>query len=604
MSTDNRTTLNDCSATTGWTGDDSVAVTTLAGLFFEGSSSLSCQFSNADEYMLTTSIPGSPLDLSDATIWMLVKDNLQETQTNGGIKLVLQDGTDIIGYEIGGNDLPGLPLSLYFYSIRFDVSNSAAFTAHAFAGSEGALAKTAITGVGYGTYHLSKAQGAIDNCFMDRISAIANGSPALTINGGTSGTPETLADVVGDDVTNGWGLVNNPKGSEFGIFCSTEIGSTSANSYFEQVDSQIYLNGEGVTAGNFNTSLIGGGAFTNSFVMTGCVVVNIGTASNITTNDSSVNVMKITDCSFVDTGTITLPDADVGNKHVNNTIFTGCGLIQLGTGYMDNVTFNSPSNALGAVQITGGPDNQTGLIFNSGGTGHAVYITVTGSANLPNWTYNGYDAADETTDSVFYNNSGGAVTLYVLAGGDIPSVRNGVGATTTVIAAAVTVKVTAVKVDGTPIQNARVLLTASNGTGDFPFDETVTISNSGTTATVTHTGHGMQTGDYVQIIEASLPANNGVFSITVTTVNAYTYTMLSTPGSSPTGTIKATFAALYGLTDVNGEVSTTRVYATAQPVTGKTRKSTTSPYFKEGVLTGSIGISTGYDATAVMISDE
>jgi hypothetical protein len=70
---------------------------------------------------------------------------------------------------------------------------------------------------------------------------------------------------------------------------------------------------------------------------------------------------------------------------------------------------------------------------------------------------------------------------------------------------------------------------------------TVTISNSGTTATVTHTAHGRNSGDRALIAGASLSANNGVFTITSTGANTYTYTMGSSPGSSPTGTITATF---------------------------------------------------------------
>lgn len=168
----------------------------------------------------------------------------------------------------------------------------------------------------------------------------------------------------------------------------------------------------------------------------------------------------------------------------------------------------------------------------------------------------------------------------------------------------VTITAKAVTETGAPIQNALVLLKASDGTGPFPFDETVTIVNSGTTATVTHTAHGMASGDYVQITGANLENNNGVFQITVTGTNTYTYVMGSAPGSSPTGTIKATFVALFGLTDVNGDVTTSRIYQSAQPVTGWSRKSSSAPYYKQGILTGTVSITLGYSGTSVMVLDQ
>ena len=147
---------------------------------------------------------------------------------------------------------------------------------------------------------------------------------------------------------------------------------------------------------------------------------------------------------------------------------------------------------------------------------------------------------------------------------------------------------------------------ASNGTGPFPFEETVTISNSGTTATVTHTSHGMQNNDYINIdlsasgSEKTHYQNDGVFQITYIGVNSYSYTMLSAPGSSPSGTITATFVALTGLTDVNGDKSTTRVYPSDQPVTGWARK---TPQYKTAPLFGAVDDVNGYSSTGVMIDD-
>lgn len=141
--------------------------------------------------------------------------------------------------------------------------------------------------------------------------------------------------------------------------------------------------------------------------------------------------------------------------------------------------------------------------------------------------------------------------------------------------------------------------------GPLPDQDPVTISNSGTTATVTHTGHGMLNNDYVYIEGGDIVANEGVFQITYISANSYSYTMASSPGSSPTGTITSTFVGLFGLTNSSGVKSATaRVYSSDQLLTGWARKSTSSPYYKEAPLRGTVSSSAGLSATGVLTSDE
>jgi hypothetical protein len=80
--------------------------------------------------------------------------------------------------------------------------------------------------------------------------------------------------------------------------------------------------------------------------------------------------------------------------------------------------------------------------------------------------------------------------------------------------------------------------------------------------------------------------------------------MGSTPGASPTGTITSTFVVLNGTTDVNGEITMSRVYPTDQPFTGWARKSTSAPYYKTGLVSGTVDSANGATVTALMISDE
>jgi hypothetical protein len=187
-------------------------------------------------------------------------------------------------------------------------------------------------------------------------------------------------------------------------------------------------------------------------------------------------------------------------------------------------------------------------------------------------------------------------------------VDDAAGVTVSLVISPVTVQVTTVKTDGTALGSVPVLLAASDGTGPFPFEEVVTqITSAASVATVTHTGHGMASNDKVLIAgDASTePEYVGVKQITFIDANSYSYTISGTPTSPASGTITSTFVALEGTSDSGtGIISTTRVYGSNQPVVGWTRKMSSAPYYKEGILTGEVSSSTGYIVSAVMPLDQ
>lgn len=246
-----------------------------------------------------------------------------------------------------------------------------------------------------------------------------------------------------------------------------------------------------------------------------------------------------------------------------------------------------------------------GATFTRGTTNtHAIALGTNSptSVDLNNITYSGYNAHNGNEDSAIHvQRTSGTVTLNV-TGGTSPTYLSE-GADVNIVTGAVTVKATALYQNTSPTANARVLIQAS-APGAFPYQNTVTIVNTGTNANVAHTGHGMATGDYVAIKGPSHVENRGVHQITVTDANYYYYTMASAPGSSPTGTITSTFVALYGNTDGSGVIQTSRVYTANQDVTGVIRKASFSPYYKTAPVAGTITSTGGFTATGVLIIDE
>lgn len=243
--------------------------------------------------------------------------------------------------------------------------------------------------------------------------------------------------------------------------------------------------------------------------------------------------------------------------------------------------------------------------FNSGGSGHAITVAGTASTiDLTNLTFSGYAASDGSTgdEAIYVNIASGTVTLNIL-GGTTPSVRTA-GATIVKVINPVALSVHVQDVNtGSSISGARVWIPVTSSAGGKPYNASVTITNSGTTATVTHTAHGLSTGNYVYISGASHWQNNGTFSITKTGDNTYTYTMASAPGSNPTGTITATFVVINGTTDGSGNISATFSWSADQSVSGRVRKATTAPYYKTSPISGTISYTSGLSVTVPLIPD-
>lgn len=637
MSTDNRTLINDCEANTGWSGDDTANAIATAGSFVQGSGALSTQLSNADEHMFTTqdSVGAGTfsLDWSDSTLYMVIKDNLGDSYANGGIQFVVSDGTDTIGYDVAGNDAAGMPYRLGFSAFKLDVSEAVAtpggFTN--FAGTEANLDQTVATGIGYGSLHLAKAVGSIDNVIMDGFYYIANDSYALTINGGTIGTPETMADVAADDVTSGWALVANPLGEQYQFFGPTEWGESAAaaDHYFEASGEQWYWIGDNaggrvIGATHMPFRVTANATDAGSFKISNVVIVSTGTTADFDCSDTDIDVLEISTCSMSGLETFSSPTVGGTSRFCTDTIFTECGVVTHNGADMGgcSVLLSTVAADTGALSYNLGTDPDTvmdGITFEMGAASHHAIdfgTSVTSNITLRNCDFNGFGSTDDANDStVRFLATTGSLNLSLIGctvdGVDASaanfSVDDAAGITVSLVISPVTVEVTTIKTDGTALASAALILAASDGTGPFPFEESVTIARSGSTATVTHTGHGMASNDKVLISgdATTEPEYIGVKQITFIDANSYSYTVSGSPTTPASGTITSTFVALQGTTDgVTGVLSTTRVYPSDQPVVGWTRKMSSAPYYKEGILTGDISSSTGYIVSAVMPLDQ
>jgi hypothetical protein len=553
MSVDLRTEINDCedSATTFTTSGGALGTVSLAGQFYEGTAAVEAQHSNNDDELYTTTDSagvGLNIDMSDVTAYVLLKDSLPQTFANRGVQILLGDGTDRIGYSVGGSDAQGLPVGPFFNVYKLDVSVIVAAPGTNFAvyaGSEANLAQTTITQFGIGTFHNAKAQGNVANLSLDRMTYHANGSYGLRINGGTVGTPETMADVQADDVTNGWGMVANPLGDLYYFFAPTEWGEPTANAdaYFQATDEQWFWvgdngGGRAVGATHFPFRVVGNATDTISYQLTNVTIVNTGTRAQFDMSDANVDVLELSAVTMTNVGAITFPAAAV-NKFANDCTFNNCDQVYLSDLVCDGLTFNGSNNALGAVLWDGSsdPSAQDNVSFISDGTGHAIQISLDTASlttfNIDGYEVSGYETANDGTtgNTVFLvdNAQDGDVTINITNGVGTFSYERAAGYTGTVtINQTVSVTITVVDTAGTPIQGAKVFLETTPGGVDV------------------------------------IP---------------------------------------YGITDVNGQVSTSYAGATPQAVVGVVRKGTASPVYKASPINATIGAG-GLDATVTLVEDE
>jgi hypothetical protein len=159
---------------------------------------------------------------------------------------------------------------------------------------------------------------------------------------------------------------------------------------------------------------------------------------------------------------------------------------------------------------------------------------------------------------------------------------------------------------GLDIEGANVLVWVTNNANYF-YQALVSITGVGTTATVTHNTHGLSTGEYVIIKGVTNDDDyNGVYQITVSNENQYTYTATETlEASSAEGTsITSTFAIINGATNSSGIISDSRSLNADQPVAGWVRKSSDTPYYQQGTISGTIDSDSGLSVTLQLARDE
>ena len=530
-----------------------------------------------------------------------------DTQANGGFRMII--GSSSSAYDefyIGGKDTLAydswVPYAIDPNTATPDVSNSG--------GTErwvGVLA------------YLPTTSGPTKGAPI-AMDAIRYGRGRIDYTIGDSGDPATFAgaEAVGNVVGTRWGLLELQNGA-YQTQGFHSIGTASTAVDFRDADKVLFwrklannLTDDAVSTAFNRVEVINSGSNCD---MTNIIWSALGTRARGQFVHTA-GTCDLVACQFFDWDTFTFISTTVAN----DCVFTGCRAITAPGSDLTGSSIVTPdisANTSGLIwDVATDPD---GLLDNmtftkTSGTAHHAIEFGTTIPSGANYTLRGCAFGTDfsnskpgtTGDETFhFKDTTGTITLNLVGCTGNFGYRTE-GVTVTLVEDPVTTALTITDTASPPvaISGARVFIETSNGTGPLPFEESVSITQSGGTATVAHTGHGLSTDQYVVIRGASPNDYNKVAQITVTGVDAYTYAVDSGASSPATGSPVSSAVIISALSSGAGLVSDTRTFSSNQPFKGWARKSSGSPYYQNGAITGTISSTDGFTASIALLSDE
>ena len=596
--------------------------------YIQGSYSVSTKISGASGapkgMWADITVGGSTIDLTGAQagyhmiIWVLVTTaGGVNTRANGGIELRAGSSlTDFRTWYVAGND-KGYPGGWYPFIIDLNSAGSIA--------DSGTYDNTAVRYFGAGLTMVGTAKAP--NLFIDQI-VVGKGLRVY----GTSTTDDLWGDILADDegtIGNRWGFLTSRSGVIFTngeIKLGDDVGTnasvlTSKNAVVVWEKRQVEANGGGdqlATSSTFHKLLRVGNNTNGTDLDIGAIVGSGDTAKGrngdlyMAEDGASALQFDLDDvhtgsnadadlfgCTFINfQGTFVL-SVDTDHQFIGNTVqncsqVTGAGGIKI-----RGCTFSGHTGTDAAVYwADSGMDMKNCNFFaNTDGTNDPAGIEhgIGGSVS-----YYAIKMADNDY-AIYLSHASQSLTVNADANCSGLTPNRAPGSGTITVVSSVTITVNAKDKDNNPLTDVRIILEASAG-DDLPSYESVTITSVGTLATVTHTAHGMNSNEYIIIRGANEQDYNGIFQITVNTVDEYEYTMSGDPSSPATGTITATARIMQELT-VAGLAQEPHRYTSDQVIQGFARKGSASPFFKIQPLGGTI-TGTGVTITAQMVDDE
>lgn len=355
-------------------------------------------------------------------IWAtLAVYGLAATRNNRGIVVNIGDDTsNFVKFHVNGSDT--LPLGgAVPYAIRFVNTTLANF--RTLVGSPG----TSPDNIGVGANVTGTAK------FSNLGADAARIGTGYDILNGTGADPEAdFAGIAADDESTAEGVFQTTGGG-FNLQGKLRVGSAATACELLDSNTDILIIDTRHSLTDFSEILVEHASSILTLSNVNFKALGTNNRGRLEAITSAASLL-LTGCGFIDFGATVLG---------SGSVMTGCRWVGA-----DQITQNSAtltgcdisnSTAVEAL-LSNNPGSISGCNFVSGGSGHAVRCDTVGTYSWSANTDTGYTGTRGSNltpvfgsaDAMFYNNSGGLITLNVTSGGQQPSVRNGAGATTQV----------------------------------------------------------------------------------------------------------------------------------------------------------------------------
>lgn len=377
------------------------------------------------------------------------------------------------------------------------------------------------------------------------VQAVRYGRAEVEYTVGDSTTPATFT---------GYAAIDNAAKDRFNLLQEIEggykarglmsFGTAATAVYFEDSDKSIVIADDLKVSSTFNKGVVTNASSTLNW--TNIAVTNLSAVAKytFTVNDSATT--NHSGCVFTDLGAFVYGS----NSTQTNVTYRRQDLITQGSGTFTGCTFDSSNNTSGL--LADDVDLVTDCTFISDATGHAVDLGTISTNTTVLWG----NSLDDGAGTEWTGSAGGPTTG--------PS-----GTTNDALVCSVNTGITLT----VSVQAGATIPTVQNlGVGDV----TITAGEVTTKIIVKH--------------------SDGTL---ITTEDANVLVEATAGGSLAVGT-----DIIKGFTDVNGEIQDTRSFATNQPIAGRVRKGTSSPFYKTFNFTGTINTVSGFTQTATLIDDE
>lgn len=622
---DNRTALSGFE-----TGDTPAAPDDLSGavggtadteIFIEGSRSYGYYTTSTRDGLLYDA--GTAQNWANNTFYLWVNTGiagLLDTKANGGMAVRFCGATVGNWFEVNVAGSDDYPTAIAGGWVMLVVDIEKAKIASDRTGGT-PPATSAIRYVGVTTITGGTMPRMADNTWLDKCWRLPANTPGILVEGQNTGSVDwTFADIVSTATTGAWGSAKDAPGGAISVNTPIRFGANDAVTHgFSDTNATILWEDWDVDADFYGIEVIGGSG-TQSFELG----VKSGTGDDATgaqggsiqatsagqrfffdADDANVDACNLYGVTFQHGAAFSCASATVSAVGCNFVDCTSFAASNIGDFLRCQVV--DPNTADGVAFLT--TDDIGDVVYSTFNfsDGHAIELLTGGPASQTSKGNRGLGFGITTSNDAFlYNNAAASRTISLTDGATSAehTYRDGTSASTSIVANSVTLTATVIdNVTKGAIQNAWVLIWCS-GTGPFPADDSVSIVRSGSTATVTHTAHGLATNDEVRITGADQAEYNGIHTITSTGANTYTFTVSGTPTTPATGSPVSSLVLINGLTNVSGQIADTRSYSSNQDITGRATKGTSSPVYVPADLSGTVNSVAGLPITASMVSDE